>query len=64
MLVSFKFKIEKRLKDRLESLKQETGLSISKLINAFIADGLYKMYEEEKEYGEIKLSEIDSKRHS
>ena len=34
---------------------------MSDVANAFIEEGLYRMFEEEKEYGEIKFSEINSK---
>ena len=48
-----KLRIPIRLKNRIEMLAKEKGISINKLSNLLLEDGLYKMLEEEVEYGEV-----------
>ena len=64
MRVLLKVYVNDRVKNRIKIIADEKGLSMSDVANAFIEEGLYRMFEEEKEYGEIKFSEINSKWHS
>lgn len=50
-----------RVKNRIKIIADEKGLTMSEVANAFIEEGLYRMFEEEKDYGEIKFNEINSK---
>lgn len=52
--------VNERVKNRIKIIADEKGLSMSEVANALIEEGLYKMFEEEKEYGEIKFNEINS----
>ena len=38
----------------------EKGISMNKLVNLLLEDGLYKMFEEEVEYGEVESKQINS----
>ena len=60
MRVELKVYVPARLKNRIRMIAEEKGISMNKLVNLLIEDGLYKMFEEEVEYGEIKSEQIDS----
>ena len=60
MRVELKVYVPARLKNRIRMLAEEKGISMNKLVNLLIEDGLYKMFEEEVEYGEIKSEQINS----
>jgi hypothetical protein len=53
MRVELKLYVPERLKNRIRMLAKEKGISINKLSNLLLEDGLYKMLEEEVEYGEV-----------
>ena len=53
--------VTERVKNRIKIIADEKGLTMSEIANAFIEEGLYRMFEEEKDYGEIKFNEINSK---
>ena len=53
--------VTERVKNRIKIIADEKGLTMSEVANAFIEEGLYRMFEEEKDYGEIKFNEINSK---
>ena len=53
MKVELKLYISERLKNRIKILASEKGISMNKLANLLLEDGLYKMLEEEIKYGEI-----------
>lgn len=60
MRVELKVYVPVRLKNRIRMIAEEKGISMNKLVNLLIEDGLYKMFEEEVEYGEIKSEQINS----
>ena len=60
MRVELKVYVPARLKNRIRIIAEEKGISMNKLVNLLIEDGLYKMFEEEVEYGEIKSEQINS----
>ncbi|HPF83675.1 MAG TPA: hypothetical protein PLV83_05910 [Bacilli bacterium] len=60
MRVELKVYVPARLKNRIRMIAEEKGISMNKLVNLLIEDGLYKMFEEEVEYGEIKSEQINS----
>ena len=55
-----KLRITIRLKDRLEMLANERGWSLNKMVNYILEIGLYKVLEEEAEYGKVKHKQTDS----
>ena len=60
MRVELKLYVPERLKNRIRMLAEEKGISMNKLVNLLIEDGLYKMFEEEVEYGEVESEQINS----
>lgn len=56
-----KLYINLRLKDRIKMLAKERGLSMNKMATQLLEIGIYKLLEEEKEYGKIKSKQTDSK---
>jgi hypothetical protein len=60
MRVELKLYVPERLKNRIRMLAKEKGISINKLSNLLLEDGLYKMLEEEVEYGEVESKQINS----
>ena len=59
-----KLRIPIRLKDRLEMLANERGWSLNKMVNYILEIGLYKILEEEAEYGKVKHKQTDSEWYS
>ena len=53
MRVELKLYVPERLKNRIRMIAEEKGISMNKLVNLLLEDGLYKMFEEEVEYGEV-----------
>ena len=47
--VELKSYVPERLKNRIKMLAEEKGISMNKLVNLLLEDGLYKMFEEEVE---------------
>ena len=60
MRVELKVYVPARLKNRIRMIAEEKGISMNKLVNLLIEDGLYKMFEEEVEYGEVESKQINS----
>lgn len=60
MKVELKSYVPERLKNRIKMLALEKGISMNKLVNLLLEDGLYKMFEEEVEYGKVEFEQIDS----
>ncbi len=60
MKVELKSYVPERLKNRIKMLAEEKGISMNKLVNLLLEDGLYKMFEEEVEYGKVEFEQIDS----
>ena len=61
MKETLKVYVNERVKNRIRIIAKEKGLTMSEVANAFIEEGLYRMFEEEKDYGEIKFNKINSK---
>ena len=60
MRVEIKAYVPPRLKNRIRMIAEEKGISMNKLVNLLLEDGLYKMFEEEVEYGEVESEQINS----
>ena len=60
MRVELKVYVPARLKNRIRMIAEEKGISMNKLVNLLLEDGLYKMFEEEVEYGEVESKQINS----
>jgi hypothetical protein len=60
MRVELKAYVTARLKNRIRMIAEEKGISMNKLVNLLLEDGLYKMFEEEVEYGEVESKQINS----
>jgi len=54
MNVELKLYVPERLKNRIKMLAIEKGISMNKLANLLLEDGLYKILEEERKYGKDK----------
>ena len=60
MRVELKAYVSARLKNRIRMIAEEKGISMNKLVNLLLEDGLYKMFEEEVEDGEVESKQINS----
>ena len=60
MRVELKAYVPARLKNRIRMIAEEKGISMNKLVNLLLEDGLSKMFEEEVEYGEVESKQINS----
>ena len=60
MRVELKVYVPARLKNRIRMIAEEKRISMNKLVNLLLEDGLYKMFEEEVEYGEVESKQINS----
>ena len=60
MRVEIKAYVPARLKNRIRMIAEEKGISMNKLVNLLLEDGLYKLFEEEVEYGEVESEQINS----
>ena len=54
MNIELKLYVPERLKNRIKMLALEKGISMNKLANLLLEDGLYKMLEDEVKYGKNK----------
>lgn len=52
-MYELKLYVNKRLKDRIKMLANEKGLSMNKMANHLLEMAIYKLLEEERNYGEI-----------
>ena len=55
-----KLYIPKRLKNRIVLMANERKLSINKMSNYLLEIAIYKLFEEESEYGKIKQNKEES----
>ena len=55
-----KIRCNERLKNRIVMLAKERGISMNKMSIYLLEIGIYKLLEEEKEYGKIKYKQINS----
>ena len=53
IMYELKLYVNKRLKDRIKMLATEKGLSMNKMANQLLEIAIYKLLEEEKDYGKI-----------
>ena len=54
MKVELKSYVPERLKNRIKMIAEEKGISMNKLVNLLLEDGLYQIFEEEEKYGKVK----------
>ena len=52
-MYELKLYVNKRLQDRIKMLATEKGLSMNKMANQLLEIAIYKLLEEEKDYGKI-----------
>lgn len=60
-MYELKLYVNKRLKDRIKMLATEKGLSMNKMANQLLEIAIYKLLEEEKDYGKIESKQINCK---
>ena len=59
-MADFHVQITNELNDRINQYYQSNGLTKSQGIRNLLELGLYKMFEEEVEYGEVESKQINS----
>jgi hypothetical protein len=60
-MYELKIRTTLRLVNRIKTLASERKISINKMAVYLLELGVYRLFEEEKEYGKIKHRQVDSK---
>jgi len=60
MKVELKLYVSERLKNRIKIIAKEKGISVNKCSNMLLENAIYKLFEEEVEYGKIEFKQVDS----
>ena len=60
MKKELKIYVPVRLKNRIQLLADEKGIKMNKLVCMLLEEAIYMLFEEEREYGETELKQIDS----
>jgi len=60
-MYELKIRTTLRLVNRIKTLASERKISINKMAVYLLELGVYRLFEEEKEYGKVKHRQVDSK---